>query len=203
MISSQDVLDVLKATSRTFFIPISRLPHGMQEAIASAYLCMRAIDEIEDHPLLDKVSKIRLLTTIDQFLQAQTSVAAFRLDDISAALRAHRPLLPEVTTRIGEWACFAPAAIAPVSGMPPPPWPSGWLTGLPTTGKSKLRRISIATLMVWQAQLGCCCVICGPGPTGCRWIARMRSSLAVGCRRSTLLRNRDEGLARQWYFPAG
>ena len=113
MISHQDVLDTLKETSRTFFIPISRLPHGLQEAVASAYLCMRAIDEIEDHPHLDKLSKIRHLTTIGQLLQAQTSVATFALDDFSAVMRTQQHVLPEVTIRIGEWACLAPEAIAP------------------------------------------------------------------------------------------
>ena len=41
-----DFLRVLKDTSRTFFIPIVRLPQRLQEAVGSAYLCMRAIDEI-------------------------------------------------------------------------------------------------------------------------------------------------------------
>ena len=44
-----DVTRVLKNTSRTFFIPIARLPARLQETVASAYLSMRAIDEIEDH----------------------------------------------------------------------------------------------------------------------------------------------------------
>ncbi len=100
MISHQDVLDTLKESSRTFFIPISRLPHGLQEAVASAYLCMR-------------LSKIRHLTTIGQLLQAQTSVATFALDDFSAVMRTQQHVLPEVTIRIGEWACLAPEAIAP------------------------------------------------------------------------------------------
>jgi farnesyl-diphosphate farnesyltransferase len=113
MIFHQDILDTLKETSRTFFIPISRLPHGLQEAVASAYLCMRAIDEIEDHPHLDKLSKIGHLATIGQLLQAQTSVATFALDDFSAVMRAQQGVLPEVTMRIGEWACLAPEAIAP------------------------------------------------------------------------------------------
>lgn len=113
MISHQDILDTLKETSRTFFIPISRLPQGLQEAVASAYLCMRAIDEIEDHPYLDKHNKIRHLTTIGQFLQAQTSVATFARDDFSAVMRTQQGVLPEVTIRIGEWACLAPEAIAP------------------------------------------------------------------------------------------
>src|SRR5260370_40481537 len=110
MIFRQDILDTLKETSRTFFIPISRLPHGLQEAVASAYLCMRAIDEIEDHPRLDKLSKMKHLATISQLLQVQTSVATFALDDFSAALRAQQGVLPEVTIHIGDWACLAPEA---------------------------------------------------------------------------------------------
>ena len=46
MSEREDVMDTLRATSRTFFIPIFHLPPGLQEAVASAYLCMRAIDEI-------------------------------------------------------------------------------------------------------------------------------------------------------------
>jgi farnesyl-diphosphate farnesyltransferase len=113
MASHRDVLDTLEETSRTFFIPISRLPSGLQEAVASAYLCMRAIDEIEDHPQLDTLSKVRHLRTISQIMQAQTSVATFALDDFSAAFRAQQSVLPEVTIRIGEWACHAPKSIAP------------------------------------------------------------------------------------------
>lgn len=109
----QDVLDMLKGTSRTFFIPISHLPPGLQEAVASAYLCMRAIDEIEDHPTLDKPEKIRYLRTTSQLLQAQTSVATFALNDFSATYKTQKHTPPEVTLRIGEWACLAPETIAP------------------------------------------------------------------------------------------
>jgi len=37
-------LRVLEETSRTFFLPITRLPSGLQEAVTSGYLCMRAIE---------------------------------------------------------------------------------------------------------------------------------------------------------------
>ena len=40
---------ILKETSRTFYIPVARLPERLQETVAAAYLCMRAIDEIEDN----------------------------------------------------------------------------------------------------------------------------------------------------------
>ena len=75
--TQKDVHAVLKATSRTFFIPIVRLPGGIQEAVASAYLCMRAIDEIEDHPALENLEKARLLRGISLIFQAQTSVDDF------------------------------------------------------------------------------------------------------------------------------
>ncbi len=57
-----EAMDVLEETSRTFFIPISRLPYHLKEAVSSAYLCMRAIDEIEDHSQLDNSTKEKLLT---------------------------------------------------------------------------------------------------------------------------------------------
>ena len=52
MNSIKSPMTVLKETSRTFYIPISKLPPIICEAVASAYLCLRAIDEIEDHPIL-------------------------------------------------------------------------------------------------------------------------------------------------------
>ncbi len=103
-----DALDVLEATSRTFFIPISRLPAGLLEAVASAYLCLRAIDEIEDHPQLASHTKAMLLRAISRILQVP-----FAAGDYSVAFGADRAVLPEVTMRIGEWAVLAPPAIAP------------------------------------------------------------------------------------------
>lgn len=108
-----DTLDVLKQTSRTFYIPISLLPSGLQEAVGSAYLCMRAIDEIEDHPQLDAESKVKLLRGISALFQAQTSVASFAHDDF-AALFARSPVpLPRVTRELSIWSCQAPEPIAP------------------------------------------------------------------------------------------
>lgn len=105
----KNALDILKATSRTFYIPISRLPSGLQEAVASAYLCMRAIDEIEDHPALDNFTKAKLLRRISLNLQAGKENAT--IDDFSTGLNYHQ--LEEVTQRLGEWALLAPATIAP------------------------------------------------------------------------------------------
>ncbi len=107
----RDALDVLKETSRTFYIPISGLPPGLQEAVASAYLCMRAIDEIEDHPVLDNPTKAKLLRTISLTLQA--AVDGFAIDAFTVGLSMHQHPLPEVTIRVREWALLAPESIAP------------------------------------------------------------------------------------------
>ncbi|HEY9608724.1 phytoene/squalene synthase family protein [Allocoleopsis sp.] len=107
----EDALKILEETSRTFYIPISCLPVRLQEAVTSAYLCMRAIDQIEDHPMLDNPSKAKLLRTISMRLQA--GVDGFAINDFSDGFSLHQELLPEVSIRIGEWGILAPEDIAP------------------------------------------------------------------------------------------
>ncbi len=104
----KDALDMLKETSRTFFIPISRLPAGLQDAVMSGYLCLRAIDEVEDHPSLDNRTKALLLHSISRTLQA-----TFAASDFRTALGRYQQELPEVTLRVGDWALLAPPSIAP------------------------------------------------------------------------------------------
>jgi farnesyl-diphosphate farnesyltransferase len=106
--SGQEALAMLEETSRTFFIPISRLPADLQEAVMSGYLCLRAIDEIEDHPGLDNHTKATLLRAISCTLQTTFDASAF-----ASALASQRRELPEVTLRVGDWALLAPPAIAP------------------------------------------------------------------------------------------
>ncbi|MEW6497606.1 MAG: phytoene/squalene synthase family protein [Cyanobacteriota bacterium] len=106
----KDALEVLAETSRTFHIPISRLPLGLQEAVTSAYLCMRAIDEIEDHPVLDNPTKAKLLRLMS--LKLQAAAENFAIADFSDGFSLHRELLPEVTIRMSEWALLAPEDIA-------------------------------------------------------------------------------------------
>jgi farnesyl-diphosphate farnesyltransferase len=83
----------------------------LQEAVASAYLCMRAIDEIEDHPELDNQTKVQLLRTISLTLQAADH--GYIVDNFSMIFSLYQAPLPEVSIRIGEWATLAPATIAP------------------------------------------------------------------------------------------
>jgi farnesyl-diphosphate farnesyltransferase len=108
---SHDALTVLKDTSRTFYIPISRLPQGLREAVTAGYLCMRAIDEVEDDPHLPADAKAQILTEISQVLQSGR--AKFTNDDFHRAFGDYRHQLPEVSLRIGEWASHAPASIGP------------------------------------------------------------------------------------------
>ena len=116
MNASENALDILQRTSRTFYIPISRLPSDLLEAVASAYLCMRAIDEIEDHLELDRWTKAKLLRTISLNLQ---SAASNHAEVFSTALNPQvesdgsQYKLAEVTLRLGEWALLAPESIAP------------------------------------------------------------------------------------------
>ncbi|CAG7616972.1 hypothetical protein PAECIP111802_00349 [Paenibacillus allorhizosphaerae] len=100
-------MTMLKSTSRTFYIPISRLEPGLKEAVSSAYLCMRAIDEIEDHSELARQTKAELLDGISQALQSQ------RLQDISKLLSPYETTLPPVTLQLEDWLLFCPESIAP------------------------------------------------------------------------------------------
>ncbi|BCL39002.1 squalene/phytoene synthase family protein [Nostoc sp. MS1] len=108
--SLNEALKILEETSRTFYIPIVRLPSGLQEAVASAYLCMRAIDEIEDHAELDKFTKVKLLHNISEVLQEGTD--GFAADAFSI-LKDYHNVLPEVTQGIIKWSTLAPQSIAP------------------------------------------------------------------------------------------
>jgi len=103
-------LETLYATSRTFYIPISRLPAGLFEAVGSGYLCLRAIDEIEDHLTLPASSKARLLRALSRAIQASNE--RLRVEEFWSAFADFRQQLPEVSLRLGEWMALAPRQIA-------------------------------------------------------------------------------------------
>jgi farnesyl-diphosphate farnesyltransferase len=105
-----DAMEVLKQTSRTFYLSIVRLPPRVREAVMSSYLSLRAIDEIEDHASFDKLTKVRLLCAISDELRGRQTLLAHRF---STVLRPYRDDLPEVTNRLDEWAHMAPKTIAP------------------------------------------------------------------------------------------
>lgn len=105
-----DATEVLRQTSRTFYLSIVRLPARIREAVMSSYLSLRAIDEIEDHARLDKLTKIRLLRRVAGEFQSRPDRPAQCLLII---FKSYRDELPEVTNRLDEWANLAPVTIAP------------------------------------------------------------------------------------------
>lgn len=99
-------MEFLLTTSRTFFIPISHLPAGLQEAIGSAYLCMRAIDEIEDSPKLPADTKKYLLQSIAQLLSEEEKKA-----QIEKLFAPYKEDLPEVTQLLSDWIDYCPSSV--------------------------------------------------------------------------------------------
>ncbi|WP_268808466.1 squalene/phytoene synthase family protein [Nocardia brasiliensis] len=99
--------ELIRAYSTTWYEPVLSMPPGLNEATTSAYLMMRAIDEIEDHPELSATTKAELLESMSRILQTP-----FTREDFDVALAGHAGL-PEVSLRIGEWAALAPPDIAP------------------------------------------------------------------------------------------
>jgi farnesyl-diphosphate farnesyltransferase len=107
MALQHDALDVLKATSGTLYVPITRLPGRLQEAVAAAYLCLRAVGEIQAHATLDAQVKVGLLRSVSRALERP-----FTAESLTAPL-IQEPGLPEATERLGEWVFLAPEPIAP------------------------------------------------------------------------------------------
>lgn len=105
---TKDAWQILRETSRTFYIPIVRLPDGLREAVGAAYLCMRSIDEIEDHRGLDPGLRADLLRAVSRAYQ---EVERDLAEDAFGFLGAHAGALPEVSLRIGEWSRLAPAPV--------------------------------------------------------------------------------------------
>ncbi len=110
-----DIIDVrdlatnqLSKTSRTFFIPINQLPSGLWEAVASAYLCMRAIDEIEDHLYLSVDDKVHLLQSISNSFNNKIENYDLYLNDL---FLPYSTVLPEVTLLLQQWIRLAPSSI--------------------------------------------------------------------------------------------
>ncbi|MDY0410303.1 phytoene/squalene synthase family protein [Virgibacillus soli] len=101
-------MQVLKLTSRTFYIPIKLLKSTLRETVASAYLCMRAVDEIEDHITLNPDVKQTLLRRTSELLLAGRH---FNKESYQALIKPHEAELPEVTKRLGDWIDFCPDGI--------------------------------------------------------------------------------------------
>lgn len=102
----KDAKEMLKKTSRTFNIPINFLEGNLKLAVSSAYLCMRAIDEIEDHPDMPGETKQMLLLKTAALLRE-----GFDADEYGDLVAPYRHMLPEVTLRLGDWIAVCPAEV--------------------------------------------------------------------------------------------
>ncbi len=98
-----DAMKMLKKTSRTFFIPINKLKGELRDAVASAYLCMRAIDEIEDHTEVSDEYKVEMLHKVSDTLGGSAP-----LQLLKKLFEPEQTRLPEVTYRMDEWAELCP-----------------------------------------------------------------------------------------------
>lgn len=99
----KEAMDMLKKTSRTFYIPITFLDPTLKKAVASAYLCMRAIDEIEDHESLGHNEKQQLLLATSKML-----LNDFNSKEYEELVAPFNNILPEVSIRLGDWLEICP-----------------------------------------------------------------------------------------------
>ena len=100
----KEAMDMLKQTSRTFYIPITFLEPKLKKAVASAYLVMRAIDEIEDHEALGSQEKQALLRATSKMLATE-----FNTKEYEQLVEPFQDILPEVSLRLGDWLAICPA----------------------------------------------------------------------------------------------
>src|SRR5690625_960748 len=100
-------MQVLKETSRTFYIPITMLKRELRLTVGSAYLCMRAIDEMEDHETMDAEIKEELLRKTKDLLLGET----FDDEAYKKLVQPYENELPEVTIRLGDWLAICPTDI--------------------------------------------------------------------------------------------
>lgn len=105
----KEAMQVLKDTSRTFYIPITFLKNDLKTTVAAAYLAMRAIDEIEDHEELTNDVKFNLLTETSELLKGTFDAVAYE-----TLLSPYAGKLPEVTLRLADWLTFCPEGSRPI-----------------------------------------------------------------------------------------
>ena len=102
-----DALAMLHRYSITYVRPVEAMPPGLREVMLAAYLIMRGIDEIEDHPTLDLVTKTFLLEGIGSAIEGRFDHSA-----MNALFAGRETSLPEVSLRLADWAALPPEDIA-------------------------------------------------------------------------------------------
>lgn len=104
-----DVKRVLKDTSRTFLIPISLLKKDLKQAVATAYLVYRGIDEIEDHENLTNEMKAKILKQISELFKQPVTETEY-----AAIIAPIKEQLPEVSVRVVDWLDACPKSAQPL-----------------------------------------------------------------------------------------
>lgn len=105
----KDVKRVLKETSRTFVIPISLLKKDLRQAVSTAYLVYRAIDEIEDHENIPNDMKTTILLQLSElFKKPFTEKKYFEI------ISPIQEVLPEVSVRLVDWLDACPETAQPL-----------------------------------------------------------------------------------------
>lgn len=94
----KDAMRVLKETSRTFYIPITFLKADLKYSVASAYLVLRAIDEIEDHESIQNTTKFDLLMQLSDLFKRP-----FTQEEYCDIIAPVKEQLPEVSIRLVDW----------------------------------------------------------------------------------------------------
>ena len=106
----KDAMRVLKETSRTFYIPITFLEKELKLAVGAAYLCMRALDEIEDHEDVDNDVKHDILMNVQHLFKEPFDEAKY-----FECLGAEKEKMPEVTLRMKDWIEVCPVGARPIA----------------------------------------------------------------------------------------
>lgn len=105
----KDVMRVLKETSRTFYIPIKLLKKDLKEAVSTAYLVYRAIDEIEDHEDIPNDVISTILMQLSELFKHP-----FTEEEYFAIIAPIKDQLPEVSVRLVDWIEACPETAQPI-----------------------------------------------------------------------------------------
>jgi len=100
----------LRLNSRTFYLPVMKLRGNLQTAVASAYLCFRAIDEIEDHQELMPDVKHDLLMKLAVIL---TGSKLSRDEAVNELFQQYTSVLSQVTLDFNFWLNSIPPSVEP------------------------------------------------------------------------------------------
>lgn len=193
---------VLRETSRTFYIPIMGLTGELRDAVAGGYLCLRAIDEVEDDTHMPAAVKAGLLDEIARVFGARDRpLDRARLE---RALSVQAAYLPEVSRCLDQFAHMTPAPVQPVvwrytadmadsmAGWVRRQWALSTVSDLDQYTFDVAGRVGLMLSDLWLHYEG----------------VRCDEALAVGFGRAlqavNIVRNRDEDLVRGVdFFPDG